>query len=88
VADVMRDIKAASSKWLNEQRLIPGKFNWLTGYAIFSVSQSLRSTVAAYVRNHEAHHARKSFGEEYVEFLVKHGITYDRRFVFDTEFGA
>jgi len=88
VADVMRDIKASSSKWLNEQRLLPGNFHWQTGYAIFSVSQSLRSNVAAYVRNQETHHAKKTFEKEYLEFLVKHGIPYDPRFVFDTEFAA
>ncbi|MBM4068118.1 MAG: IS200/IS605 family transposase [Planctomycetes bacterium] len=88
VADVMRDLKASSSKWLNEQRLCQGRFHWQTGYAIFSVSQSLRGNVAAYVRNQETHHAKKSFEQEYLEFLVKHGITYDPRFVFDTEFTA
>lgn len=85
VADVMRDIKASSSKWLNEQGLTAGKFQWQTGFAIFSVSQSLREDVAAYVRNQEAHHAKRSFKEEYLEFLNKNGITYDPRFVFDTE---
>ena len=88
VADVMRDLKASSSKWLNEQRLLPVPFHWQTGYAIFSVSQSVRETVAAYVRNQEAHHAKRTFEEEYLEFLVRHGITYDPRFVFDTEFAA
>ena len=58
------------------------------GYAIFTVSQSLRSKVAAYVRSQETHHARRAFEEEYLEFLVKHGIKYDQRFVFDTEFTA
>lgn len=88
VADVMRDIKASSSKWLNEQRLLPGQFHWQTGYAIFSVSQSMRSNVAAYVRNQETHHAKMTFEEEFLEFLVKHGITFDPRFVFDTEFAG
>lgn len=88
LADVMRDIKASSSKWLNEQRLLPHEFHWQTGYAIFSVSQSLRSTVATYVRNQETHHAQKTFQEEYLEFLVKNGIAYDPRFVFDTEYAA
>ena len=88
VADVMRDIKASSSKWLNEQRLLPDKFHWQTGFAIFSVSQSLRPKVAAYVRNQEARHARKTFEEEYLDALAKHGIAYDPRFVFDTEYAA
>jgi len=88
LADVMRDIKASSSKWLNEQQLLRGKFHWQNGYAIFSVSQSLRSNVAAYVQNQQTHHAKKTFEEEYLEFLVKHGITYDPRFVFDTEFAS
>jgi REP element-mobilizing transposase RayT len=88
VADVMRDIKASSSKWLNEQRLISDRFHWQTGFAIFSVSQSLRQSVATYVRNQETHHAKKSFEEEYLDFLVKHDIEYDPRFVFDTEYAG
>lgn len=88
LADVMRDIKASSSKWMNEQRFIQGRFHWQTGYAIFSVSHSMRSRVAAYVRNQETHHAKKTFEEEYLAFLVRHGIKYDPRFVFDTEFSA
>jgi putative transposase len=88
IADVMRDIKTCSSKMLNEQRLIPGPFHWQTGYAIFSVSQSARSDVAEYVRNQETHHAKKTFEEEYLLFLKRHGIDHDPRFVFDTEFAA
>ena len=83
---IVEEVKKGSSVWIKEQSPSYADFHWQTGYAIFSVSQSLRNNVATYVRNQETHHAKKTFEDEYLEFLEKHGIAYDPRFVFDTEF--
>jgi len=81
VADLLRRIKANSSKWVHEN--LPGMqaFAWQTGYAAFTVSQSNLGEVEEYIRSQETHHARLSFKDEFVAFLQRHGIQYDERYV-------
>ncbi len=83
VADVIRAVKAGSSKWLNETRTSQSKFAWQDGYAAFSVSQSHLPRVAEYVRNQAEHHRRQSFREEVVAFLTRNAIAYDERYLPD-----
>jgi putative transposase len=80
VAEIVRLIKANSSKWVNEQHGEPGRFAWQSGYGAFSVSQSQIDVVRAYVWNQEAHHRTRSFQDEYRDFLTKHGIEFDERY--------
>ncbi len=60
-------------------------FEWQSGYAAFSVSESQSPTVKHYILNQEQHHHRKSFEEEFIELLQRHHIEFDRRYVFDQE---
>ena len=60
----------------------PSPFDWQDGYAAFTVSQSSLSDVVAYVKNQAEHHRVKTFQEEYLAFLDKHGVEYDARYVF------
>ncbi|HEV8069903.1 MAG TPA: IS200/IS605 family transposase [Planctomycetaceae bacterium] len=83
LANVIRAVKAGSSKWLNETRANKSKFAWQDGYAAFSVSQSHLPQVAEYVRNQAEHHRRKSFREELVAFLKRNAIAYDERYLPD-----
>ena len=76
VADFVRKVKANSSKWINEQSA-DLKFAWQRGYGAFSVSQSVVSSVAQYVRNQERHHRLRSFEEELKMLLTRHGIDFD-----------
>lgn len=75
-------LKGSSSKWINDS--IPAKrnFAWQEGYGAFSVSASQTGDVVSYIKNQEAHHAKKSFDEEFVEFLRRYGISYDPNYVF------
>jgi len=57
-------------------------FGWQTGYGAFSVSRSNLSAVAKYIEEQESHHCKRTFQEEFVELLVKHGIDYDPKYVF------
>lgn len=82
VADVVKAVKGSSSTWFNQQSGLP-PIHWQEGYGAFTVSYSQQSRVHLYIQNQEAHHRRKSFAEEYEEFLVKHGVEYDRRFFLD-----
>ena len=74
VADIIRFIKANSSKWLHETFPEIGGWGWQSGYAAFSVSQSLRDKVVAYIDNQQAHHRRQTFDDELAQLLARHGI--------------
>ncbi len=71
IADLVRDIKNNSSKFINQQKLVKGGFSWQEGYGVFSYSHSHIWNVYNYILNQEQHHQRKSFKEEYLEFLKK-----------------
>jgi putative transposase len=76
LADVMRELKSDSSRWVHETMKIPG-FAWQEGYAGITVSPSHLDDVRHYVLNQAEHHRTKTFKEEYLEFLEKCGIEYD-----------
>lgn len=83
VSDVMRNLKAVSSKWINDNKLVKGRFQWQEGYGAFSYSHSQRDTVIQYIINQKMHHSKKSFKEEYLGLLEKFGITFDGKYVFE-----
>src|SRR4051812_44374076 len=69
VSEMVRLIKANSSKWMNETRGLGKRFEWQTGYGAFTVSQSQVERLREYVRGQEEHHRTRSFQEEYLGFL-------------------
>ena len=81
-AKAVQLIKGGSSKWINDA--FPGtkKFEWQEGYGAFSVSASQVPKTIAYINNQKEHHRKKTFQEEFLELLEKHGIEYDQRDVF------
>lgn len=83
LADALREIKAGSSKWLNEEKFKMLKFGWQDGYSAFTVSESQVNKVRAYIRGQEEHHRRVSFQDELRELLRRHGIEYDERYLWD-----
>ena len=85
LSDFLRDIKSISAGWVRDSFAESRLFGWQTGYAAFSVSRSNVDTVRDYIARQEEHHRRKTFEEEYVEFLERHGIAYDARFVLERE---
>ena len=85
ISKTVQLLKANSSKWINDQHKLAGKFEWQRGYGAFSVSQSLAETVQEYIANQRDHHREQTFETEYVGFLQKHGIEYDPRYVFEME---
>jgi REP element-mobilizing transposase RayT len=82
VANLLHDIKGCSSKWINENRLTKGIFKWQEGYGAFSYSKSHVQAVINYILNQEIHHKKKTFIEEYIDFLEHFGVEYDRRYIF------
>jgi putative transposase len=81
VAEVVEGVKTGSSKWLKTQGITD--FAWQSGYGVFSVGSHDIETVAAYVRNQPAHHAKTSFQDEYRALLHDAGIEFDERYVWD-----
>jgi len=81
IPSLLQDIKASSSKWINEQNFTIGRFAWQAGYAAFSYSESQIDIIANYIRNQEKHHAKKSFQEEYITFLKKYNIPYVEKYI-------
>lgn len=83
ISDLVRDIKNNSSKFINEQGWINGKFLWQEGYGAFSYAHSQIDNVYQYILNQEEHHRKKTFKEEYLEFLQKFEVKYDDKYLFD-----
>ena len=82
ISNLTRDIKAGSSKFINDNKWIAGKFNWQVGFGAFSYSRSQIDNVIKYILNQEIHHKRKTFKEEYLELLKKFEIEYEEKYLF------
>lgn len=83
ISDLVRDIKSGSSNFINEKKWIKGKFNWQEGFGTFSYSKSQIDDVIKYILNQEEHHKKKTFKEEYLDFLVKFDVEYDNKYLFE-----
>ena len=83
LADLVRDIKSDSSLFINDNKLSKRKFHWQEGYGAFSYSQSHKDAVIKYIMNQEKHHKRKTFKEEYLEFLKKYNVEFVDKYLFE-----
>ena len=83
IAGLLEEIKKTSSAWIKTQEPALGEFYWQSGYGAFSVSPSNVEQVEQYIANQEEHHRKVSFQEEFREFLKRHGVMYDERYVWD-----
>lgn len=83
ISDFVRDVKSNSSGWINKQKLIPGRFEWQSGYGAFSHSKSQRDNVIKYIMNQEMHHSTKTFQQEYVKMLHDFEVEYDEKYLFE-----
>jgi len=84
VSDVIRELKANSSKWMKEELHIDG-FEWQKGFGAFTVSYDRIDAIRKYIQNQEEHHKTKTFQEEYVDFLQRHGIEFRMEHLFEDE---
>jgi REP element-mobilizing transposase RayT len=81
VSNLLEEIKTSSSKWMKTQG-VP-EFAWQNGYGAFSLGPSQLDDVTAYISRQNDHHRRRTFQEEYREFLERYRVTYDERYVWD-----
>ena len=80
---LMEQVKAGSSKWLNDKKYIPGKFSWQDGYGAFTYSKSHIDNVVKYILNQLEHHKKQSFKDEYLLILEKFDVDYDANYLFE-----
>lgn len=83
ISNLVKDIKANSSRFINENKWIAGKFEWQTGFGAFSYGESQVDKVYKYIQNQDIHHKTKSFKEEYIEILQKFKIDYKDEYLFE-----
>lgn len=83
VSDLMRTVKARSSKWVHDTFPSLAAFAWQEGYSVFSVSKSQQEAVKKYIAQQEEHHKKVDFKSELLRILRAHGIEFDEKYVFD-----
>jgi len=83
LSDLIRDVKNNSSNFINEQKFVCGKFSWQEGFGSFSYSHSQIDQVYQYILNQEEHHHKRTFKEEYLDFLKKFEIEYNEKYLFE-----
>jgi len=83
ISKLVREIKANSSRFINQRQFVRGRFNWQEGFGAFSYSRSQLNAVARYIENQEKHHAKKSFKQEFVQFLEHFEIEYKAKYLFE-----
>jgi len=81
-AKAVQLIKGGSSKWVHDSFRDHRRFAWQEGYGAFSVSSSQVNKTIAYINRQKEHHRRRTFEDEFFDLLDKHGVEYDRRYVF------
>ena len=82
ISELMKTVKAKSSKYINDNSLTSGRFEWQEGYGVFSYSQSQVEVVYKYIQNQEAHHSKQTFRDEYLELLKEFKVDYDEQYIF------
>ena len=83
ISDLVRDVKNNSTNFINDKQFVKGKFSWQEGYGAFSYAHSQIDQVYNYILNQEQHHHRKTFKEEYMDFLTKFAIEYNEKYLFE-----
>ena len=83
ISDFVKEIKVASNDFIKNKKWIKQKFNWQDGYGVFSYSHSHVDRVIKYILNQEEHHRKKSFKNEYHEFLKKFEIPFEEKYLFE-----
>ena len=82
LADLVREIKADSTNFVNDRKLVHGRFNRQEGYGAFSYGHSQLNTIIRYIQNQETHHHKQSFKDEYMTLLRKFDVAFDEKYVF------
>lgn len=83
VSDMVRITKSETTKFINDHRLVAGKFSWQEGFGAFSYAESQIDSVVKYILHQPEHHKKMNFRNEYLTFLQRFNIEYDEKYLFD-----
>ncbi len=83
LSNLVRDIKVSTTNYINENKLVHGKFVWQRGFGAFSYSKSQIPRVIKYIHDQEKHHKKRTFREEYLELLNKFEIEFENKYLFE-----
>ena len=83
ISKLIQEIKSISSKYINDNKWVKGKFQWQRGYGAFSYSKSHTENVIKYIEGQQQHHQNRTFREEFIDFLEKFMIEYDVKYLFE-----
>lgn len=83
ISKMIQDVKANSSRWINQRGFLRNKFKWQEGYGAFSYGQSQMNHIIGYIKNQEEHHRKRTFQNEYLDFLKKFRVEYDEKYLFE-----
>jgi REP element-mobilizing transposase RayT len=81
LSDLIREVKANSSKWINKSNYISGKFFWQEGFGAFSLGHSQLPIIINYINNQDEHHKKATFREEYIQFLKAYDVDYIDKYI-------
>lgn len=81
-SDLMHEVKRSSSIWINDNKLVIGKFSWQQGFGVFSYSSTQIPVIAKYIEEQKEHHHKRTFIEEYTSFLKLYNIEFDERYIY------
>jgi len=82
VSELMKTVKVKSSKYINDNKLTPERFEWQEGYGVFSYRQNDLDIIYKYIHNQEEHHKTQTFRDEYLDLLKEFNVDYDEQYVF------
>lgn len=83
ISDLVKEIKISSNSLINDNHLTKEKFYWQEGFGAFSYSKSTLDNVVKYILNQKEHHKKKTFKEEYIDFLKKFEVAYEEKYLFE-----
>jgi REP element-mobilizing transposase RayT len=83
LSDLVQVVKSDSTNFINRKQWVPGRFSWQEGYGAFSYGHSQLTTAIRYIQNQEQHHTKKTFRQEYLEFLKRFEVPYDPKYLFE-----
>lgn len=83
ISDFVKEIKVQSNEFIKEKKWVNGHFAWQEGYGVFSYGHSQIDRVCKYVLNQEEHHKKKTFREEYLEFLERFAVPFEEQYLFE-----
>jgi len=83
LSDLIRDVKAGSSRFINDKKWVMGKFEWQQGFGAFTLGHSQLDLIVNYIKEQDKHHKTKKFKEEYIELLKRYEIDFKTEYIFD-----